>query len=159
MSVKYFICTDENWHKNRLPFRQPSHFIIIRGKGSLAGNLLGFGSFILADDDFFESGALTGSLTEIVELMSSDLGMLQNFDGSDDRGVDEEVSFNTDTGRFLSDDEGSAGTSAADGNDNAFEGLLSFLVVFTDDDHDSDSIAGSEIRNIVSDLSGGDLLD
>ncbi len=39
--------------------------------------------------------------------MSSDLGMLEDFDRSDDRRVDEEVSFNTDTSGNLSDDEGS----------------------------------------------------
>lgn len=91
--------------------------------------------------------------------MSSDLGMLEDFDRSDDRRVDEEVSFNTDTSGNLSDDEGSACTSAADREDDTLEGLLSLFVVFTDDDHDSDGITSSEIRDIVSDLGRSDLLN
>lgn len=91
--------------------------------------------------------------------MSSDLGVLENLDRGDDGGIDEEVSFDTDTCGLLADDEGAAGTGTSDGDDDAFEGLLSFFVVFTDDDHDSDSVAGSEIGDVSSDLCRSDLLD
>ena len=85
--------------------------------------------------------------------------MPEDGDGSEDGGVDEEVPFDADTGGILTDDEGLADARAADGDDNAFEGLLSFLVSFTDGDHDTDGIAGDEVRDIAADLGGSDLLN
>ena len=107
----------------------------------------------------FDTSGFARELAEIGDLVAANLTTSHNFDLGDRGGVDGEGTFDADPRGDLADREGGGDTAAAALDDNAFEDLVSFLLVLDDTDVDLDGVAGGELRDIRAELTGSNFID
>ena len=108
---------------------------------------------------FFDASSFAREFPHVGDLVAADFTVLDHFDLGDRGGVDRESAFDTDTSGDLADGEGRGDPRAAALHNDAFEDLVTFLLVLDDADVDLDGVAAREIGNILAKLTGGDLID
>lgn len=109
--------------------------------------------------NFFDASSFAREFPHVGDLVAADLTVLDHFDFGNRGGIDREGAFHTDTSGDLTDGEGRGDPRAAALHNDAFEDLVTFLLVLDDTDVDLDGVAAREVRNILAKLTGSDLID
>ena len=105
-----------------------------------------------------DTSGFAGELTQIGDAMAANFTVLHDFDLGDRGGIDGEGALDADARGDLADGEGLGDSSSAALDDNAFEDLVTFLLVFDDADIDLDGVAARERGKVGAKLTGGDFI-
>lgn len=106
-----------------------------------------------------DTGGFAGKATHVVDAGAADFAAADHFDLGNRGGIDREGPFDPDPVGDLADDEGLADPMAPALDDDAFEDLDSFLLVFDDADRNPHGVPAGKVGEVMTDLAFGDFID